>query len=271
MPASVQIADDDVHNHPGITQISDNDVHNHPEYSLSDVPDFEKPVASTLTLAPGNEPDAFAHVSNSDPNHVFVDDPSRTDQPVIDHEVYHQLQNRAAADNYVSADKDGNVYNYGSIDGLDKMMKAGKTTGDLNDEQQAQVLQDYTAKMQYFRNSVTPQSEIDKMKAAKNPLAGYYDQRNKSILKQADKMNQVYGPAIHQLSLMANQSKDTIDTSVKAPGPPPAELTGAIKPVSEVGGKSVNIETRLPTQPAPKGAVKKPSWSAAAASALGRR
>jgi len=267
MPASTQIADDDVHNHPGITQISDDDVHNLPTQSADpddptplvsttqidpeDVPEFEQPAAAQEQLTTGSEPGSVAHVDPDAPNKLAVDTPNRYTSAVQAHELTHSIQNAAGADNDVNtsgkfssqADID-KIYGYNGTEGLAKVMASPKGISSLNKEQQASIPQTY---MKEYNKAVK---------------AG--------DAKAIDRLNEVYQPAIKQLRNMANPSKTTIDTTPDAPAGAPAELLGSSKPVKGMASNSTKSAV-LPTQPAPVKAVKKPSWNAAAASALGRK
>lgn len=172
--------------------------------SLDDVPAFEQPMARTLNMAPGNE-DAIAHVGQGG-NTVYVDDASRMSQPILAHEVMHKLQ--AKAGNFSPGEEN---YDYGGMAGLKKI---GGNISKLNPEQQANIPQDYTAQMAHWaKGPITPQ-----------------------VLGQADQMNAAYARPIGQL---ANMADDTINTAPQAPGPPPAALTGMIKPLPQIGGQTL--------------------------------
>jgi hypothetical protein len=280
MPASVQIADDDVHNHPGITAISDDDVHNHPssdrtdptplvstsQIDPNDVPEYERDAASGVSLDnQGSHPesDSVAHVDSGPlaSRKVTVEDSSAYSAADQAHELQHIVQN----DDTSFAQKLANQldpshatmagvtsgatgaqapYDYGGTEGLDKHLKSGKTVADLNAEQQASIPQNY---MKEYNKAVK---------------AG--------DAKAIDRLNEVYQPAIKQLRNMADKSKTTINTTPDAPAGAPAELLGSAKPVKGMASNSTKSAV-LPTQPAPAKAIKKASWSAAAASALGRK
>jgi hypothetical protein len=173
--------------------------------SLDDVPLFEQPMARGLQMQRGNE-DAIAHTEQRG-NSVFVDDPGRMSQPILNHEVMHKIQ--AKAGNFEPGQ--GN-YDYGGIQGLQKIPSIAK----LNTEQQANIPQDYTAQMAHW---------------AKGPITPM-------ILSQADQLNSVYARPMQQL---ANMAADSINTTPQPPGPPPAALTGMIKPLPQIGGPTLGI------------------------------
>lgn len=178
------------------------------------LPLFEQQEASKLKLARGSEGDSIAHTTDSGviprilgtADKVYVDDPSRMTQPILAHEVMHKIQQTAG--NF--KDTGDSSYDYGGLKGLAGLSSISK----LNPEQQANIPQDYMSQM----NAWTKQQVTPKM------------------LSQADQLNAAYGRPIHQL---ANMADDQINTTPQAPGPPPARLTGMIKPLPEMGGKSL--------------------------------
>jgi len=180
------------------------------------LPLFEQPIARNLKLARGAEGDSIAHTTGSGviphilgtADKVYVDDPTRMTEPILAHEVMHKIQQQAG--NF--KDTGDSSYDYGGLEGLKKM----GSISSLNPEQQANIPQDYQAQMAaWSKGRVTPQ-----------------------ILQQADQMNAAFARPIQQEAAMA-RSGDTIDTTPAAPGPPPAALTGMIKPLPEMGGKSL--------------------------------
>jgi hypothetical protein len=211
-------------------ELDANDIHNlPPDTSLAAMPDFEQPVASTLSLLPSNDPEAVAHVFADDDKHIYVDRPQLLSNPVLAHEVVHQIQNRAGADNTV--EPTASSYDYGGAAGLAKT----PSISTLNDEQQANIPRDYMFNMDMYKQQLA------------NPQAGKIKGglRIPSVtdtLKEADRMNSSYARPLHQLANMANQSSDTIDTTPQPPGPPPAVLTGMIKPLPEIGGKTIVLQ-----------------------------
>lgn len=179
------------------------------------LPLFEQQAAKGLKVVPGSYSDSIAHTTGSGvipklmgtADKVFVDDPSRMSEPILAHEVMHKIQQKAG--NFQPG-VDG--YNYGGLQGL----KALPSISKLNTEQQANIPQDYQSQMNAWTNhQVTPQ-----------------------VLKQADELNSAFARPVRQLAAMA-QPGNTIDTTPAAPGPPPAALTGMIKPLPEIGGKSL--------------------------------
>lgn len=179
------------------------------------LPLFEQPMAQHLKLARGNE-DAIAHTTGSDvlprimgtADKVFVDDPSKMSEPILAHEVMHKIQQKAG--NF--RDTGDSSYDYGGLEGLKHLPSISK----LNPEQQANIPQDYMTQMNaWAKGRVTPQ-----------------------ILQQSDQLNQAFARPVQQLAAMARPG-DTIDTTPAAPGSPPAALTGMIKPLPEIGGKSL--------------------------------
>lgn len=180
------------------------------------LPVFEQPIARNLQVVRGNMPDSIAHTTASGPlqqitgdaNRVFVDDPARMTEPIMAHEVMHKIQQQAG--NF--KDTGDASYDYGGIRGLQHLSSISK----LNPEQQANIPQDYQTQMNAWTNGhITPK-----------------------VLQQADALNAAYARPIHQLANMAG-SGNTIDTTPAAPGPPPAALTGMIKPLPEIGGPTL--------------------------------
>lgn len=177
------------------------------------LPLFEQQAAKGLKVVRGNSPDSIAHTTGSGVfptlmgtgDKVFVDDPGRMSEPILAHEVMHKIQQKAG-----NFEPGQDNYNYGGIKGLQGL----GSISSLNPEQQANIPQDYMSQMQaWTKSAVTPRT-----------------------LQQADQLNQAYARPMHQL---ANMAADTIDTTPQAPGPPPAALTGMIKPLPEVGGPTL--------------------------------
>lgn len=260
MPASTQIADDDVHNHPGIAVIPDDDVHNTPsadpndptpvvsatQIDTSDVPEYEQDTAKNVQLQPGNVPKAIAYSTPDDTTHIEVGHPEMYTSGVQAHELQHMVQKNAGSGaTGVSRKTPGeqDMYDYGGTEGLARHLSSGKTVADLNPEQQASIPENY---MKEYNKAV---------KAGDS--------------KTVDRLNQVYQPAIKQLRDMANPSKTSINTTPDAPAGAPAALLGSAKPVKGMASNSTR-SAQLPTQAAPKGAIKKASWKDAASS-LGRK
>lgn len=177
------------------------------------LPLFEQPAASNLKVVRGNSTDSIAHVTGSGifprllgtADKVFVDDPSRMTDATLAHEVMHKIQQRAG-----NFEPGQDNYDYGGLKGAAGLSSISK----LNPEQQANIPQDYMSQMNaWSKGKITPQ-----------------------ILQQSDQLNAAYARPIHQL---ANMAAEQIDTTPQAPGPPPAALTGMIKPLPEIGGKSL--------------------------------
>lgn len=178
------------------------------------LPLFEQPTASTLKVVRGHQGDAIAHTTGrgvlpmllDTADKVFVDDPARMTEPILAHEVMHKIQQKAG--NFT--DTGNSSYDYGGIKGLQGL----GSIASLNPEQQANIPQDYMSQMNaWTKGQITPK-----------------------VLQQADQLNQAYARPVRQLAGMA---ADQIDTTPAAPGPPPAALTGIIKPLPEIGGKSL--------------------------------
>lgn len=178
------------------------------------LPLFEQPTAATLEKVRGYAPGAIAHTTSSsgiarvlgDANKIFVDDPARFTEPIEAHEVMHKIQQKAG--NF--GDTGESNYDYGGIKGL----KALGSISALNPEQQANIPQDYMSQMNaWTKGQITPK-----------------------VLAQADQLNQAYARPVRQLAAMAD---DKINTTPAAPGPPPAALTGMIKPLPEMGGPTL--------------------------------
>jgi hypothetical protein len=180
------------------------------------LPLFEQQAAKGLKVVRGDSPDSIAHTTGSGvfptlmgtADKVFVDDPSRMTDAILSHEVAHKIQQKAG--NFQPGQDN---YNYGGLKGLEGLSSISK----LNPEQQANIPQDYMSQMNaWTKQAVTPQ-----------------------ILRQSDELNSAYARPMHQL---ANMAQDGIDTTPAAPGPPPAALTGMIKPLPEIGGKSLYLK-----------------------------
>ena len=185
------------------------------------LPLFEQEAAKGLKVVRGNASDSIAHTTGTGvlptimgtDNKIFVDDPSRMSEPILAHEVMHKIQQKAG--NF--KDTGDSNYNYGGMAGL----KATPSISTLNPEQQANIPQDYMSQMNaWSKGKVTPQ-----------------------ILRQADQLNSAYARPMSQL---ANMASDSINTTPAAPGPPPAALTGMIKPLPEIGGNSLYRSKVMP-------------------------
>lgn len=178
-----------------------------PKIDPNALPAFEQPMARTLTTARGNQVDTVAHTTGFG-NKVYVDDPASFTAPVAAHEVFHKIQQHSGAMSHLGGG--GGDYNYGGIRGLQKLPSVSK----LGLEQQASIPQDYMNQMAAWdKQPITP-----------------------TVLNQADQLNSAYARPMRQLAGMA---ADTINTTPAAPGPPPAALTGMIKPLPEIGGKTL--------------------------------
>ncbi len=197
---------------------------------LKDVPEFEKPIASTLRLAQGSMKDAIAHVDWDDNRNIYVDNPDLLTDASLAHEVVHQIQALPGVKaRYVNPEAMGErayrAYDYGGIEGLKKMLAEGKTIADLNDEQQAAIIGDYVAQKRQFAdtiNNVNVNQDV--------------------VERQFDEMNKVYAPFIRQLAHMARPAAKGIDTSPPVPGAPPSYLTGELVSPPEVGGEAIYAE-----------------------------
>jgi len=193
------------------------------------MPLFLQPLAYKNYLAPGANggnggSGVIAHVtpfnSKQDTNTVFVDDTNKFTPGVLAHELTHQAQRQAGGivaqpkfHGALSNQEYGSNFEYGGLEGL----KALPSISKLNAEQQANIPQDYMAEMQdWTTRQVTP-----------------------AMLRGADALNDAYARPMRQLANMANPSTTSIDTTPAAPGPPPAALTGMIKPLPEIGGKTL--------------------------------
>lgn len=174
------------------------------------LPLFEQPMANTLKVVPGTRTDSVAHTTGFG-NKVYVDDPKLMTEPIMAHEVMHKIQQQSGAMSKFGGS--GNPdYDYGSVAGLQKLGGIGK----LGLEQQADIPRNYQEQMQeWSKQHLTPQ-----------------------ILQQADQMNSAFARPIQQEAAMARPG-NTIDTTPAAPGPPPAALTGMIKPLPEIGGPTL--------------------------------
>lgn len=196
---------------PPIPELHPNDMANLPPgVSLANVPAFEQSIAAHLALARGSNPNDIAHTGTTpwNANKIYVDDPSAMSQPVLNHEVMHKVQQQAG--NVKSVGEDPN-YNYGDPAEI-------KSVSSLDSEKQAQIVQDYTDQMQHM---------------ASHPVT-------QQTLVQADQLNTSYARSIRQLAGMA-ETGSGINTNPAPPGPPPAVLTGMIKPLPEIGGRTIEL------------------------------
>lgn len=177
------------------------------------LPLFEQDAARNLKVVRGNSQDSIAHTTGSgilprilgSSDKVFVDDPSRMTEPILAHEVMHKIQQHAG-----NFQPGVDSYNYGGIQGLKSLGSISK----LNDEQQANLPQDYMSQMNaWAKQAVTPK-----------------------ILQQADALNSAFARPIQQ---EANMAMPGMNVTPAPPGPPPATLTGMIKPLPEIGGTTL--------------------------------
>lgn len=163
-------------------------------------------------------PNAYAGVNQGNPNTVQVMDqaafqkPGQTGQLAV-HEATHIMQNnlppKVAAK--IPADNASDPYNFGGEAGLVNMRKQGKTLLDLPREQQAAVMQYYTAQNDGYQNKLAAGT------------AGPADHA------AAQQRQQVYGPWVNDLNHVPQsvimptdpQAKgNTINTQVRPlPGP----------------------------------------------------
>lgn len=215
------IHDDDVHNPPSAN--IDEDFHNGPVSSTqidpTDVPEFERDIASNTQLKSGSQANTIAQVDPDNSNsNITVDKPEDYTAGVQAHELVHNIQRATGDVNPVNTSQAATsqaahdaVYDYGGTEGLDKVMKSGGISK-LNDEQQAKIPENY--------------------------MTEYNAAVKKGDTKAVDRLNQVYQPAIKQLRDMANPSKDKINTTPDAPAGAPAELLGLAKPVKGMASNS---------------------------------
>ena len=231
MPASTQIVDDDVHNHPGISQIPDDDVHNSPIADAEQDPSIPEAVASQLenaTVTSGSPSTgasnmaSIASVDADSPDTITINDPNQFNRgasQTLAHEATHLLQNNLPPTEATAIPADNPDKPY-DLSNLGDARKQGKTITQLPREQQATIVQKWVASK---GKDTTLKPWIDDLK----------DVKLSSILP-------------------TKPGQSGIETTARAPQ----------------GGQQMLED--LPTQPAPKGAVKKASW-AAAASGLGRK
>lgn len=186
--------------------------------SQNDIPLYLQKIASNTPVTQGNRTDSIAHVTGSGiiprlmgtAGKIFVDDPANMNAPVMAHELTHLAQQKAG-----SFQPGLENYNFGGTAGLNRI---GGNISKLNAEQQAEIPADYMSLM----------GSAAKMKNI-----------TPDVLQQADAANSAFARPIQQLANMANPSTTTINTTPEPPGPPPAALTGMIKPLSQVGGKTL--------------------------------
>lgn len=236
---------------PTTPELHPDDLANLPAgVSLGNVPDFEKPTAANTTIQKGNlDPDeTIAHEGTPIPlnatqegssynpsnlkNTVYVDDPKSMDQGTLNHEVLHAIQEAQNVRSWQAglegrgntfirpSSKDSYAnYDYGGVAGLLHRLGKGQSLSSLGDEQQAEMLKDYTNKMQ--------------------EIAG---RKDSSAASEFDQYKQAYGPFIRQMAEMARPG-NTLNTTPQPPGPPPASLTGSAKPLPEIGGRTIELHT----------------------------
>jgi len=190
-----------------------------PGVSLANVPAFQQNAARGLQLVRGHDPDAIAHTPRWG-NKIFVDNPALMTQPILDHEVEHSIQ-RSAGEFRPTNDVAGAAeYDYGGIQGLEALRARHGTIANLNPEKQANITQDYQTQMNaWSKGPITPK-----------------------VLAQSDRMNAAYGPFLRQ---QAAQAAPGMPVTPSPPGAPPATLTGMIKPLPEMGGKTLSAERAL--------------------------
>lgn len=250
-------------------ELHPNDLANMPPgISMQNVPAFEQPTAQTTKLSSGTSDDSdlpsgqitVAHAAYGDYDNkgknktVFVDSPRDMTQPILNHEILHLIQEDQSRRSYearVDPDKyaratDVSVYDYGGVEGLENRLRQGKSLSDLSNEQQAKVLQDYTEEMGKFGLAKDPDSV--KFRNSKNQaerevqLAMDIGNAKRHTPEVADRLNKAYGPFIRQMAEMARKpNENTINTTPAPPGPPPAALTGAVKPLPEIGGRTIEL------------------------------
>lgn len=174
------------------------------------LPLFEQPISRNVKVVPGNRADSIAH-TNGLTDRVYVDDPKLMTEPIMAHELMHQIQRQSGAMPRFGTGGSPE-YDYGSVAGLKNL----RSISQLGLEQQADLPRNYQEQMQeWSKGRVTPQ-----------------------ILQNADQMNDAFARPIRQEASMARPG-NTIDTTPAAPGPPPAALTGMIKPLPEIGGQTL--------------------------------
>lgn len=259
MPASVQIANDDVHNHPGISAIPDEDVHNHPVQStggvtlddagesaiesnvspsdqeLEQMPEairaqadqtkYYRPEDNDPNIGEYKRAGAIAYQDQNDPNAVAVINPEISNAGVKAHEAYHAMIANMPPTEAAKVPADEGGYGSGSkiydVTDAAKWRSQGKTITDIPQEKAARIVEHYTNGDAATKKQLQPW--IDDLKNVKQSVV-----------------------------LPTRPGQVDIETSPRAPK----------------GGQQMLED--LPTQSAPKGAVKKASWSAAA-SRLGRK
>lgn len=234
MPASTQIPDDDVHNHPGISQIPDDDVHNSPIAQAEGDPNIPEAVSSQLENANvtsgspstgANKMGSIASVDADSPDTININDPksfsstSNSASQTLAHEATHLLQNNLPPTEAakIPADDANHPYDLGD---LDAQRAKGKTITQLPREQEATIVQKYVAS----------------------------GGKDKALKPWVDDLKNVKLSTI----LPTKPGQQGISTTARAPQ----------------GGQQMLED--LPTQSAPKGAIKKASWKDAASS-LGRK
>jgi hypothetical protein len=279
-PTVPELHPDDISNLPGLSAVPKG-------VSLANVPDFEKPYTGNTTVQYETPQDSTT-IAHATDNHywnmsegyvpatkrtVNVNMPTDFDQGALNHEVFHEVQfannlrnnqrfdeteqndsnkkynEHPLSTGYVNSWSD---YDYGGLEGLENLQKKGKSLAYLNREQQAQVLRDYTDKMEELRKP--------------NIISGYKPALNQQMQKsiddqrtaEYDRYQKAYAPFIHQMAEMASSHTDSIDTNPAPPGPPPAKLTGALKPLPEIGGKTVELHSEdISNPPTQRGTRKK--------------
>jgi hypothetical protein len=182
-------------------------------------------------LPGGQEPQDIAHLlvspnQKQDPESsadIYIDRPNHFTQPVLDHELMHVVQANAGSEQrFAESDVPGAAVNYADYGyGGAARLKGLRSVHDLNVEQQGDVVRDYADELQNLR------------RYAKQGRLGPKE------LQQADEINDAYARPMRQFAAMA-RTQPGIDVTPAPPGPPPAALTGSIKPLPEWGGPSIN-------------------------------
>jgi hypothetical protein len=254
MPTSVQIPDEDVHNHPGVVQIPDADVHNPPntvplqEADLDQLPADLRTAADSATWKTP-DPDSAADIrmntttagggrevaEQEDPNTVLVNDnknlaPNAEDTAAgtIAHEATHLLMANQPPTEMKSRNNDArtkgtSVYD---ISDADSLRAQGKTIGQIPEEKAASIVEAY-----------------EKTKA-------------KNLKPWVDDLKNLKQSTVLPTTPKTNPNADTINTTARAPR----------------GGQQMLEDlpkgTHVPTQ-ASGPLTKKSKWNYNAASALG--
>lgn len=225
----------------------------------STAPAFIQPVIQaehTQTRPGGLAGKAIAHVNPFTPESIYIDEPQNIDPSILAHEETHAFQDRLQGSfwrgmqqiPYHRPDVD---YDFGHWQGLIDAHAKGSTIGSFTDEQQATMIEEYTKLQQEIHDpdfkNYGPQAQQYKLQQwdlANRALAPYLKQ-----LTGQPKLDEPGGGIFDVGSLLDVRGlfkPKVLDLVKERPTPPtpPAEETGVMKPLPEIGGSSVEVDPK---------------------------